>query len=138
MYLIDTNVISELRKGDGCDSRVTAWYGGVRDEELYLSVLVVGEIRQGVERLRVRSSARARILENWLAAVVAAFGPRVLPVDSEVAEIWGRLGARGSFPVIDALLAATAQAHGLTLVTRNVKDIRRCGVRCLNPFQFAG
>jgi len=138
MYLIDTNVISELRKRDGCDSRVAAWYGGVRDEDLYLSVLVVGEIRQGIERLRGRSSARAGALENWLAVVIEAFGPRVLPVDRKVADLWGRFGARGIFPVVDALLAATAEAHGLTLVTRNVKDIRGSGVRCLNPFQFAG
>lgn len=138
MYLIDTNVISELRKGAGCDPRVAAWYGGVRDEELYLSVLVVGEIRQGIERLRARSAPRARALETWLAQVVEAFGPRVLPVDRKVAEVWGRFGVRGTFPVVDALLAATAEAYGLTLVTRNVRDIRGSGVRCLNPFQFAG
>lgn len=137
MYLIDTNVISEVRKGRRCDPRVAAWYAGVRDDELHLSVLVVGEIRQGLERLRARSPRRTRALEEWLDELVEGFGERILPVDARVAQNWGRLSARGSFPVVDALLAATAEAHGLTLVTRNIKGIRGSGVRCLNPFDFA-
>jgi predicted nucleic acid-binding protein len=138
MYLIDTNVISEVRKGKRCDPRVEAWYKRVRDDELYLSVLVVGEIRQGVERLRPRNPEQARALDDWLDDVTEAFGERVLAIDARVAQDWGRLSARGKFPVVDALLTATAHAHGLTLVTRNVKDLERTGVRCLNPFDFAG
>lgn len=138
MYLIDTNVISEVRKGGRCDPRVAAWYKSVRDDELYLSVLVVGEIRQGVERLRPRNPHQAGALDDWLAQVTAGFGERVLAIDGRVAQEWGRLSARGKFPVVDALLAATAHAHGLTLVTRNVRDLERTGVRCLNPFDFAG
>ena len=134
MYLIDTNVISEVRKGRRCDPRVAAWYRQVADDELYLSVLVIGEIREGIERLRPRDLRRARALEDWLDELVAGFGDRILKIDDRVAQAWGRLCARGSFPVVDALLAATAQAHGLTLVTRNLKYLERTGVRCVNPF----
>ena len=137
MYLIDTNVISEVGKGRRCDRQVAEWYRGVSDDDLFLSVLVVGEIRQGIERLRARNPRRAQTLEKWLEELLESFGDRVLPVDAKVAQNWGRLNARSSFPVVDSLLAATAEAHGLTLVTRNLKDIERSGVRCLNPFEPA-
>jgi predicted nucleic acid-binding protein len=136
MYLIDTDLISELRKGRRCNPRVSLWYKRIRDDELFLSVLVIGEIRQGIERLRTRNPHQARVLEQWLDELIEGFGERIVPVDQRVAQTWGRLTARGSFPVIDALLAATAEAHGLTLVTRNVKDVQRSGARCLNPFEF--
>src|SRR5260370_15165262 len=134
MYLIDTNIISEVRKGRRCDRHVAAWYRAARDDELFLSVFVVGEIRQGIERLRQRNGQRAGALEHWLEETLASFGERGLPVDERVAQIWGRINARG-LPVIDSLLAATAEAHGLTLVMRNLKDVERSGVRCLNPFE---
>jgi len=134
MFLIDTNIISEVRKGRRCDSNVASWYRQVRDDDLFLSVLVIGEIRQGIERLRPRSPRRARELELWLEELLQSFGDRVLAVNEKVAQIWGRLNARGTFPVVDSLLAATAEAHGLVLVTRNVKDIQRTGVRCIDPF----
>jgi toxin FitB len=137
MYLIDTNVISEVGKGRRCDRQVAEWYRGISDDELFLSVLVVGEIRQGIERLRARNPRRAQALERWLEELLDSFGDRVLPVDAKVAQNWGRLNARSSFPVVDSLLAATAEAHGLTLVTRNLKDIERSGVRCINPFESA-
>jgi len=136
MYLIDTNVISEVRKGRRCDPRVSLWYKRIRDDELFLSVLVIGEIRQGIEQLRTRNPHQARALEQWLDQLIEGFGERIVPVDQRVAQNWGRLTARGSFPVIDALLAATAEAYGLTPVTRNVKDVLRTGARCLNPFEF--
>jgi toxin FitB len=136
MYLIDTNIISEVRKGTRCDPRVAGWFSEVTDDELYLSVIVLGEIRQGIERLRPRDPRQASALQKWLSEVIEEFGPRILPVDSAVADAWGHLSAAGTFPVIDTLLAATAQTHGLTLVTRNIKDIARTGVRCLNPFEF--
>ncbi len=136
MYLIDTNIISEVRKGKRCDRRVAAWFSTVEDDELYLSVIVLVEIRQGVERLRARDPRQTAALEKWLGEVNEAFGPRILPVDRKVADAWGRLSAAGTFPVIDALLAATAKAHDLTFVTRNVKDVAGSGVHCLNPFQF--
>jgi predicted nucleic acid-binding protein len=134
MYLIDTNVISEVGKGRRCDPKVSEWYQRVGDEDLFLSVLVIGEIRQGIERLRTRNLRRAHALEKWLEELVQSFSERILPVDEKVAQNWGRLNARSSFPVIDSLLAATAETHGLIFVTRNLKDIERSGVRCLNPF----
>ena len=135
MYLIDTNIISEVRKGPRCDLRVATWYQQVRDDDLFLSVLVVGEVRQGIERLRPRNPRGAQALEQWLEEVRESFGERILPVDEKVAQNWGRFAARGTIPVVDALLAATAEAHGLTLVTRNLQDLARTGVRCLDPFQ---
>jgi predicted nucleic acid-binding protein len=135
MYLIDTNIISEVRKGRRCDPQVAAWYRRMRDDDLFLSVLVIGEIHQGIERLRPRNPRRAHALEQWLEDLLQSFGDRVLPVDERAAQNWGRLNARDTFPVIDSLLAATAEAHGLTLVTRNLKDLERRGVRCMNPFE---
>lgn len=137
MYLIDANVISEVAKGRRCDPRVADWYRRVRDDELFLSALVVGELRQGIERLRPRNPRRAGALERWLEELLSSFGDRVLPIDAKVAQNWGRMNARQTFPVIDSLLAATAEAHGLVLVTRNLRDIERSGVRCLNPFETA-
>jgi toxin FitB len=87
--LIDTNVISEVRKGQRCDPGVARWFSGVSDDELYLSVIVLGEIRQGIERLRTRDPHRSAMLEKWLNEVIEAFGPRVLPVDRALAEAWG-------------------------------------------------
>jgi toxin FitB len=136
MYLIDTNVISEVRKGRRCNHRVSLWYSRIGDHDLFLSVLVIGEIRQGIEQLRSRNPFKARALERWLDELIEGFGERILPIDNRIAQSWGRLAALGSFPVIDALLAATAEVHGLTLVTRNIKDVQSSGARCLNPFEF--
>lgn len=111
-YLIDTNIISEIRKGAACDSAVAHWWQGVAEDELYLSVLVIGEIRKGVEQVRPRDPTKAARLEHWLAEVFAGFSSRILPVDATVAEEWGRMAAIRPVPVIDALLAATAKAHG--------------------------
>lgn len=134
MFLVDTNVISEVRKGDRCDPRVAGWWRRVTDEDLFLSVVTLGEIRQGVERLRPRDGARAGALEKWLEEVRVEFAGRVLPVDLVVAQTWGRISARRSTPVIDGLLAATALAHELTLVTRNVADFVDLGAKLMNPF----
>ena len=134
-YLLDTNVISELRKGQRCHPRVTAWFASVPDHTLYLSVLVIGEIRRGIERIRRRDVQTATTLEVWLMQIVTQHRDRILPVTREVAEEWGRMNAIGSFSTIDSLLAATAQVHGLTLVTRNVTDIAGTGVAYLNPFE---
>lgn len=134
-YLIDTNVISEIRKGERADPNVAAWYDAVRGDSLYLSVLALGEIRRGIERKRPSDAAQAAALEKWLAAVYRGFGERILPVDRAVAEEWGRIAALRPVSVIDGLLAATARVHGLTLVTRNTADVRGLGASVLNPFQ---
>jgi len=136
-WLIDTNIISEVRKGARCHPAVAAWWAAVEDRDLFLSALTLGEIRRGIEGARPRDPAKAAVLEAWLAAVTEAFGPRVLGVDPAVAEIWGRMSAARSVPVVDALLAATASVHGLVLVTRNAADVEGLGVRVLNPFKAA-
>ncbi|RJF89438.1 type II toxin-antitoxin system VapC family toxin [Oleomonas cavernae] len=133
-YLIDTNIISELRKGPAMDPGLAAWYATIDDDALYLSVLVVGEIRRGVERLRPRDAARAQALETWLDAVKLAFAGRILAIDEAVGEVWGQLTTGRSVPAIDGLLAATAKARGMTLVTRNVRDLAGLNVTILNPF----
>ena len=133
-FLIDTNIISELRKGARCDPGLAAWWAGVAEDDLWLSALVLGEIRKGVELARRRDPRKAAALEAWLGDVIAGFGDRVLPVDTAVAEEWGRMNAIRPAPVIDALLAATARANGLTLVTRNTADVAGLGAEVLNPF----
>jgi hypothetical protein len=133
-YLVDTNVISEIRKGARGNPGVVAWYATVTDEDLCLSVLVLGEIRKGVELKRRRDPAQADLLEAWLDQIKIAFGDRALPVDATIFEAWGRMAAVRSVPVIDGLLAATAKVHDLTLVTRNEADVADLGARILNPF----
>jgi len=133
-YLVDTNVISEIRKGARGNPGVVAWYATVTDEDLCLSVLVLGEIRKGVELKRRRDPAQADLLEAWLDQIKIAFGDRALPVDATIIEAWGRMAARRSAPVVDGLLAATAKVHALTLVTRNEADVADLGARILNPF----
>lgn len=133
-YLVDTNVISELRKGRRCDPGVASWFAEASSEEIYLSVLTVGEIRKGIENIRRRDERTAEALETWLGELVATHSERILSVDEGIAEQWGRLNVPDPLPVLDSLLAATASVHGLTLVTRNVKDVERTGVACLNPF----
>lgn len=133
-YLIDTNVVSELRKGDRCDPAVAAWWAKVGEDELWISALVLGEIRRGIELSRRRDPQKAKAIEAWLEEVVAGFGHRVLQVDERVADEWGRMNAIRPLPVIDALLAATARANGLIFVTRNGSDVQGVGVDILNPF----
>jgi predicted nucleic acid-binding protein len=134
-YLIDTNVISELRKGGRCDPNVAAWYAPLGDGDLYLSVLTLGEIRKGIDRAQPRDPARARALEKWLGDIATAFADRVLAVNRDVADIWGQMSAQRTIPVIDGLLAATAKVHSLTLATRNVDDVSGLGAKLLNPFE---
>jgi len=133
-YLIDTNVISELRKGARADQCVAGWFAGLAEDDLYLSALTIGEIRKGIESVRLRDRRAAASLERWLREVIDSHRDRILPVDETVAEEWGRLNVPNPLPVVDGLLAATAAVHGLVLATRNVKDLRRTGVPLLNPF----
>jgi len=133
-FLLDTNILSELRKANRCDAGVRDWVEGAPAEELYVSVLVLGEIRQGVERIRMRDQAQARALEKWLQSLSTEFADRILPVDERVADRWGRLGLRQPVPTLDAFLAATALVHDLTVVSRDEDGFRRTGVRMINPF----
>ena len=133
-YLIDTNILSELQKGERAHPGVRQWYARTPPEALYLSVLVIGEIRQGIERLQRRDPDQAARLEGRLEIIVDTLQARILPVTAAIAQRWGRLNAPDPLPVIDSLLAATALEHDLTLVTRNVRDVDRTSVRWFNPF----
>jgi predicted nucleic acid-binding protein len=132
--LLDTDVLSERRKRRP-DPAVVAWLDAVAPERLFLSVLVVGELRQGVELLRVRDPLRSARLAEWIEDVKEIYGERVLPVTTAVAEAWGRLRASGPLPTIGGLLAATALVHGLALVTRDTATAERCGVPFVDPWQ---
>lgn len=131
--MLDTNVVSELRKQDP-DPHVLAWYGTVTSAEIFVSVLTIGEIRLGIERLRRKEPARADLLEQWLRGLHASYGDHIINVDAAAAEEWGRLNVPDPLPVIDGLLAASAKIRGWTLVTRNTADVARSGVALLNPF----
>ncbi len=133
-FLIDTNILSELQKGERADIGVKTWYASCKPDDLYLSVLVVGEIRQGIERLRRRDPVQAERLEQRLADVLSVMQGRILAITENIAQKWGSINSPDPFPVIDGLLAATALEHDLTLVTRNVRDVKRSGVVLLNPF----
>src|ERR1019366_9379157 len=117
--LLDTNVLSELRKEQRCDAGVRRWFQETAEEELFISVVVLGEIRHGIERIRLRDPSQARALEKWLLWIATEFADRLLPVDEKVADQWGRLGLRQPVPTIDAFLAATALVHVLTVVSRD-------------------
>ena len=133
-FLLDTNIISETRK-QSPDSKVRIWLASVPEPELYLSVLVVGEVRQGIERLRRRDPAQAAPYESWLSSLLHGFADRLVPVTVEVCEEWGRLNVPPDpLPVVDGLMAATAKVRDWTFVTRDVGDLARTGVRLLNPF----
>ena len=132
-FLLDTNVLSEIRKRSP-DPNVAAWFASVRADDLFLSVLVVGEIRQGIERLARRDARQAAVYERWLDQLMGVYSDRIAPVTTEVAEIWGRLNVPDPLPVVDGLLAATALVHGWTMVTRNTADLAGTGVPLLNPF----
>ncbi len=133
-FLIDTNVVSELRKGKKASAKVRQWFESTAESDIFLSVLTLGEIRNGVERLRRRDPTSAAVLESWLQQLAETTAHRVLPITPAIADRWGRLGVPDPLPVIDSLLAATALVHGLTLVTRNVGDVERTGVPVFNPF----
>ena len=134
-YLLDTNILSELRKRHRADPSVLAWFKGVIDAEIFLSVLVLGEIRRGIELRRKNDPQAALDLERWLKGLVQQYTSRLLPITLEIADRWGQLGLSQPLPSIDGLLAATALQHDLTLVTRNVADVARTGVHVLNPFE---
>jgi toxin FitB len=133
-YLLDTNVLSELRRKLP-DPAVVQWFSQRPAGTLYLSVLTVGEIRKGVEALT--DQPRRLQLLDWLETELPAFfAGRILPIDAAVADRWGRLVALAGrpLPAIDSLLAATAAHHGFVLVTRNVRDMPELGVQIINPW----
>lgn len=137
MYLIDTNVISEARKGRRANAGVQAFFREAAEQgsALYLSVITLGELRRGVDLIRHRGDdTQSRLLDDWLTLIVEEYRDRILPIDTEVALLWGRLRVPHPEHAIDKLIAATAWVNGLTLVTRNVSDFTETSVPLLNPF----
>lgn len=133
-YLLDINVLSETRKRHP-SAAVADWIAATPPERLHISVLTLGEIEQGIARIRGRGDwQQAAALERWLSDLQAGFDDRVLTVTLPIAAAWGRQQYSQPLPVIDALIAATARVHGLTVVTRNVKDFALTGVDLLSPF----
>ncbi|MGZ8717218.1 MAG: PIN domain-containing protein [Gaiellaceae bacterium] len=133
-YLLDTNVLSEPRKRSP-DPRVLAWFATTDTSELFVSVLSLGEIRNGVERLRRRGDGRqAEIVEQWLEHLKSDFADRFVTITLRVAERWGAMNAERIRPTVDGLLAATALENDLTFVTRDTRSIESTGVRVVNPW----
>ena len=134
-FLLDTNIVGELRKTSHCDPVVMDWYLRDAIDDSFISVMTMGEIRKGVESSRRKNLAKARNLEKWLNELELSFEDHILPVSVEIADIWGRFVHRDDVGAIDALIAATAAHYGYTVATRNERDFQRCGVDYLNPFK---
>lgn len=138
MYLVDTNVISEVRKRERANRGVRAFFRRVAKDEsdIYLSVVTVAELRRGVELIRHRGdSAQAAVLDAWLGGILREYGQSVLAVDEDIGQLWGRLRVPHAEHALDKLIAATALIHDLTVVTRNIDDFVGTGVQVLNPFE---
>ena len=135
VYLVDTNVVSEVRKGKKADIGVQKFWQTVDETELYLSVQTIGEIRRGIENIKRRGDLpQAGKLERWLDLIAQEYSDRILSFDGECAQVWGRLMSPNNQNPIDKQIAAIALIHGLTVVTRNVEDFRGTGVELQNPF----
>ena len=132
-FLLDTNILSDLRRTTTRQGRLRTWFDAQTPDALGLSVVTIGEIRQGIEQVRRRDPTQAHVLGVWLDDLSRLYADRLLPVDQDVANEWGRLRALRSVPVLDALIAATARVNGLTLVTRNEKDVAGLGVVTFDP-----
>jgi predicted nucleic acid-binding protein len=137
MYLVDTDVISEARKRDRTNRGVRAFFERAREEqtEVYLSVVTIGELRQGIERIRYRGDQpQAEKLERWLVQLTTVYQDRIIALDEEIAHVWGRLRVPNPENPLDKQIAATALIHDLVVVTRNVEHFAPTGVSVLNPF----
>ncbi len=134
MYLIDTVVLSELRKVRR-DVGLVSWFGGQRTADLFVSVISIGEIERGIARQRATNPDFAGMLAVWLDKVLSLYGERILAFDLQTARRWGLLSAALGNDSADLMIAATALEHGLTVVTRNTKDFEPTGVPVLDPFK---
>jgi len=137
MYLIDTYVISEVRKGSNANAGVRQFFDTVITQNIrvYISAITIGELRRGVDLILNRGdSLQGKLLENWLLLILQQYQSNILGIDADIALLWGKLRVPDSQHALDKLIAATALSYDLTVVTRNVKDFEYTGVRLLNPF----
>lgn len=134
MFLLDTVVLSELRKRDR-HPNVVRWLTGKSADDIFLSAVTIGEIERGIVRQRGKDPAFAEALESWLDRTIQIYSDRILPVDTQIARRWGSLSARIGNDGADLLIAATALEHGLTVVTRNVQHFEPTGVAVIDPFE---
>jgi predicted nucleic acid-binding protein len=134
-FLLDTKIISELRKRDRAHPNVIRWATRTPVHEIGTSVVVLAEIRRGIELKRRTDPEQAANLDRWFTQMRTRLVDRVLPIDEPVANAWALLSVPNPLPLIDGLLAATAKVHGLTLVTRNIDDMARTGVSLIDPFK---
>jgi toxin FitB len=135
VYLLDTNVLSELRKGWRIDPGVKAFFATVNENDIYLAVQTLGEVQSGIQQLRARNDLQqAQILENWLYAIKEHYNDRILNFDTDSAQMWGSLMAGSRQNSIDKQIAAIAMIHDLTIITRNSRDFANIGVKWVNPF----
>ena len=134
-FLLDTNVISEIRKRDRAHPNVAGWVARTPVKEMGTSVVVLAEICRGIELRRRHDAEQAASLDRWFAQMRTRLGDRVLSIDEPIAEVWARMSVPDPLPIIDGWLAATAKVHGLTLVTRNTADVIRTGATILDPFK---
>lgn len=133
--MVDTNVISESRKGKKANPGIQEFWNAVDPDSVYLAVQTIGEIRCGIESIKRRGDlAQARALEDWLNWVVGEHGDRILPFDEDCAQVWGKLMCPHKQNPIDKQIAAIGLIHGLTVVTRNTSDFDSTGVQVMNPF----
>jgi len=138
VYLIDTNVLSEIRKNQKANKGVRRFFEVASKEEqnLYVSVVTIGELRRGIELIQHRGDLRqARLLEKWLGLILDDYQDNILDINQDTAQLWGKLRAPHPENALDKQIAATALIHGLTVVTRNSKDFTKTGVMVLNPFE---
>lgn len=133
-FLLDTNVVSELRKGRRGHPKLRRWFDGLDENEIFLSVLTLGELRRGIESIRRRDERSARSLDKWYRSLAGQRG-RILPIDLAICEEWGAMNVPDPLPVVGGLIAATARVHGLTVASRNTRDIARTGVDHVDPFE---
>lgn len=133
--LVDTNVMSELKRGRNAAPRVAAWFAALPPQNVFTSVIVLGEIRHGIEIVARRDKPQAEALEQWYTLVRERLGNRVLAVDEPVMALWARISVPDMLPAYDGLIAATALAHGLIVATRNTEDFRRAGAQVINPWE---
>ena len=132
--LLDTNVMSELKRGRNAAPHVIAWFTILPPQNVFTSVIVLGEIRRGIELIARRDKPQSDVLERWYASVRERLGARVLAVDEPVMTLWARISVPNMLPAYDGLIAATALVHDLIIASRNAGDFRRVGAKVINPW----